>query len=472
MTSRRNEVGRITHLHLRRSQQARSDGRTIKTITAAGIDSAVDYVYDMFNRRIETITDSNGDGTPNAYEFYIYDGDNIAMDFLDPDGPTRTENGETVGTASPKLENRYLWGFNVDELLAQDHYTSSTANGTYWTIQDRQNSIRDAVGGDLIIYNWHSTSYTDFGATVAVSGRTFNNTLPSYFRFTYTCQEREKSTAAFSSILVFRNRVYDVNTAKFLQQDPSGLAPDINPYRYCHNDPINFIDPMGLWGADVHNDKTKTWAENVGFNDWAASAIAQFDEATDGMLRGKSPFPVFGDQDYHFNGNRIGNDTRDQIVSTYIADAKYLASNTPTAGNSVVQKDIAQRLGIALHAKQDWVAHADYGYLTPRGQEIYITHNSRSPQNIFGDPGGYPDDIRLDVMKSPDGRATWQYLTATWGFSYKGGLIQFTEYACYMRGSKRIDLTEKVTKAILQDFKNYLLQSATADIKHYFIKGG
>ena len=32
----------------------------------------------------------------------------------------------------------------------------------------------------------------------------------------------------------------------FANNDPLGLAPDPNPYRYCGNDPVNGIDPSGL----------------------------------------------------------------------------------------------------------------------------------------------------------------------------------------------------------------------------------
>jgi RHS repeat-associated protein len=33
----------------------------------------------------------------------------------------------------------------------------------------------------------------------------------------------------------------------WLSQDPLGLGPDSNPYRYVGNEPTNNIDPTGLW---------------------------------------------------------------------------------------------------------------------------------------------------------------------------------------------------------------------------------
>jgi RHS repeat-associated protein len=47
-------------------------------------------------------------------------------------------------------------------------------------------------------------------------------------------------------------REYDPRTARWLQRDPIEAASgDPNPYRYCTNDSINFVDPDGLnpdWG--------------------------------------------------------------------------------------------------------------------------------------------------------------------------------------------------------------------------------
>jgi RHS repeat-associated protein len=45
----------------------------------------------------------------------------------------------------------------------------------------------------------------------------------------------------------YRHRIYDPGLGHFLQRDPIGFdGGDANLFRYCHNDLINFGDPMGL----------------------------------------------------------------------------------------------------------------------------------------------------------------------------------------------------------------------------------
>ena len=44
----------------------------------------------------------------------------------------------------------------------------------------------------------------------------------------------------------YRHRIYDPNTGRFTSEDPLGFVDGANRVVYVGNNPINFIDPLGL----------------------------------------------------------------------------------------------------------------------------------------------------------------------------------------------------------------------------------
>jgi uncharacterized protein RhaS with RHS repeats len=82
------------------------------------------------------------------------------------------------------------------------------------------------------------------------------------------------------------NRYYNPLTGRYLTPDPIGLAGGINPFVYSENNPINFIDSLGLLVTAVYNkDKGVV---TVTDNDTAISVSAP---AFSGVKNKFSPAP-------------------------------------------------------------------------------------------------------------------------------------------------------------------------------------
>ena len=72
----------------------------------------VTFTYDVFDRRISKTIDSDGEGSSEQVSYFVYDGEDVLLDFVDTDG--------VVGTDEPLLFKRYLHGPAVDQVLAQE----------------------------------------------------------------------------------------------------------------------------------------------------------------------------------------------------------------------------------------------------------------------------------------------------------------------------------------------------------------
>ncbi|MBI4738593.1 RHS repeat-associated core domain-containing protein, partial [Candidatus Woesearchaeota archaeon] len=74
-------------------------------------------------------------------------------------------------------------------------------------------------------------------------GKILQETGPSFNRgFTYTGRERHYR----SGLYYYRYRWYDSQTGRFITQDPAYYVGGINLYAYCGDDPVNWVDPLGL----------------------------------------------------------------------------------------------------------------------------------------------------------------------------------------------------------------------------------
>ena len=194
---------------------------------AVAPSQVVEYAYDYANRWIGQTVDSDGNGTVDSSRAFVYDGNQIVLDFV------KAGTGELT---SANLAYRYLWGLNVDELLAQE----DVGDAVQWTLSDHLGSVRD-----LLVYDaaTDATSLVNHLVYDAF-GNVVEETNPSIaVLLRYTARPLDVATGLQNNL----NRWYDAAIGRWLSEDPIGFwGGDVNLYRYVGNAATNLADPSGL----------------------------------------------------------------------------------------------------------------------------------------------------------------------------------------------------------------------------------
>ena len=92
-------------------------------------------------------------------------------------------------------------------------------------------------------------TYDAFGAPTFNGGQLSSTAYNNRFLFTgreYAATYRGNYVQAFT-FYEYRARAYNPMLGRFMSEDPKLFdGGDYNLFRYCHNDPVDFTDPMGL----------------------------------------------------------------------------------------------------------------------------------------------------------------------------------------------------------------------------------
>ena len=212
-------------------------------------------VYDALGRCMKrSIT--NG---PTTY--YLYDGDKPILEF-DADGTWVGSN---------------VHGKGVDELLQRSVYMNNQ-----WTLYGVQQNHEGSVvlltdtGGNAI----ERYRYDAFGAPTIYTGTwgSRSNTIyDNRFLFTgreYAATYRSTTNSAFN-FYEYRARAYNPVLGRFMSEDPKLFdAGDYNLFRYCHNDPVDLVDPMGLTeAAPAYNPREESYERAMARAQWEGSDL-------------------------------------------------------------------------------------------------------------------------------------------------------------------------------------------------------
>ncbi len=301
-----------------------SEDRLVKVTDGAGTVIAT-YAYDPFGRRLWKEVDG-------IRTYFVYSDEGLIGEY--------DSSGQQIRS----------YGYKPGSTWTTDPVFMKVGAQYYFYQNDHLGTPQKIIGVNGAGV-W-SGRYNSFGKADIETGSSITNNLR------FAGQYFDVETGLNYNCL----RYYSPRYGRYFVPDPIGLNGGINLSIYVHNNPVNFIDPLGLWGEDVHsgigNKKkygTYHWAIQAGLTKGQAYLIALADNTTDNF---SSWAPVVGVPGRHFDTAHGKIDSRDLHAKFDLKRAIELYKD----GNVCEAYKI---LGRGLHSVQDKLAHMGWVPFVP-----------------------------------------------------------------------------------------------------------
>ena len=221
------------------------------------------------NGNLQTISDPSGTTTytwnarnqlvgisgPGVSATFVYDGlgrresktinGNLTEFLYDRLNPVQETSGATI------LAN-ILPGLGTDEFLTRTDVVAGVTS----------NFLTDALGSPVAVTDSAGTVQTEY--TYEPFGKTTFTGSSNSSAYQYTGRENDRT-----GLFYYRARYYHPELQRFISEDPISFQGGINFYTYISDNPINYVDPLGLYP----------------FNPNPEDYAFQFAAGTDDMLR-------------------------------------------------------------------------------------------------------------------------------------------------------------------------------------------
>jgi RHS repeat-associated protein len=280
-----------------------------------GTSNRVYFGFDPLGRCVKRWISPSSDPATNPATYFYYDSESL-----------REQGGWSLiqeGGSSTSAQRLYINGGRVDEIVKSINYGTGQSAFHHYDARGHCTLLTNTSAGILEQYDYDAFGWPYFYN----AGGTLVTSSPYGNRFLFTGREWLSDLKLYD----FRNRMYQPELGRFLQPDPKEFAAgDYNLYRYCHNDPVNKQDPLGLDPGDPFKSRKEAAADAIKFiNPTSIKQNAEYGRLT-------------------YKG----------------ADGQHYATNPRTdgAGNKVNLRLGADKMGVPKDGKVDgdYHTHGDY----------------------------------------------------------------------------------------------------------------
>jgi RHS repeat-associated protein len=250
-------------------------------------DGANAYTYDHANR-LTMVCESDNE---NTYAFaYNGLGDRLEQVLngqptrytLDPSASLRAGLATGLTQVLSDGTNGYLYGVG--------RIGEEQPGGWQYHLGDALGSVRQLADASVNIVL--TRSYEPFGDPLSTTG-----SGTSIYGF---AGEQRDGTG----LVYLRSRYYGSYLNQWIQPDPIVPAPfvpaDWNGYVYVRNNPVNYTDPSGLYGNDVHYDLTYSLADEAGRLAGIPTFVARLIAQGDWRVDNSTTYPLNVGMIFHF----------------------------------------------------------------------------------------------------------------------------------------------------------------------------
>ncbi len=247
-----NTLGNLTYTYDLAGSRTAIGGTWARTNLPAALASAT---YDAANQIVQFggvnfAYDANGNLTNDGARTYTWNARNDLVGLAGPvpasftyDGfgrrRVRTVSGTTTGFLHDGLNAvqelagglpsvTILTGLGLDE-----HFVRADGTGVSYLLTDAVASTLALADSSAIVQTEYT--YGPFGATTVVGSATNNS-------YAFTGRELDPS-----GLYSLRARYYNPLVGRFISEDPVRSASGRNVHAYADNNPVQKIDPLGLW---------------------------------------------------------------------------------------------------------------------------------------------------------------------------------------------------------------------------------